>query len=83
MYELYDKNGNQIGYRMTKRIKNEDGKYDVLTARSKTSEKDCRKKLDDMVKEYYQLRKKGRKEKEWRCLLRNEIKRLCRQLVSP
>lgn len=30
MYELYDKNGNQIGYRMTKRIKNEDGKYDVL-----------------------------------------------------
>ena len=33
MYELYDKNGNQIGYRMTKRIKNEDGKYDVLTAR--------------------------------------------------
>ena len=32
MYELYDKNGNQIGYRMTKRIKNEDGKYDVLSA---------------------------------------------------
>ena len=30
MYELYDKNGNQIGYRMTKRIKNEDGKYDVF-----------------------------------------------------
>lgn len=58
MYELYDKNGNQIGYRMTKRIKNEDGKYDVLTARSKTSEKDCRKKLDDMVKEYYQLQEK-------------------------
>lgn len=80
MYELYDKNGNQIGYRMTKRIKNEDGKYDVLTARSKTSEKDCRKKLDYMVKEYYQLQEK---EKEWRCLLRNEIKRLCRQLVSP
>ena len=58
MYELYDKNGNQIGYRMTKRIKNEDGKYDVLTARSKTSEKNCRKKLDDMVKEYYQLQEK-------------------------
>lgn len=58
MYELYDKNGNQIGYRMTKRIKNEDGKYDVLTARSKTSEKGCRKKLDDMVKEYYQLQEK-------------------------
>ena len=58
MYELYDKNGNQIGYQMTKRIKNEDGKYDVLTARSKTSEKDCRKKLDDMVKEYYQLQEK-------------------------
>lgn len=58
MYELYDKNGNQIGYRMTKRIKNEDGKYDVLTARSKTSEKDCRKKLDDMIKEYYQLQEK-------------------------
>ena len=58
MYELYDKSGNQIGYRMTKRIKNEDGKYDVLTARSKTSEKDCRKKLDDMVKEYYQLQEK-------------------------
>lgn len=35
MYELYDKNGNQIGYRMTKRIKNEDGKYDVLTARQR------------------------------------------------
>lgn len=61
MYELYDKNGNQIGYRMTKRIKNEDGKYDVLTARSKTSEKNCRKKLDDMVKEYYQLQEKKRK----------------------
>ena len=58
MYELYDKSGNQIDYRMTKRIKNEDGKYDVLTARSKTSEKDCRKKLDDMVKEYYQLQEK-------------------------
>lgn len=45
MYELYDKNGNQIGYRMTKRIKNEDGKYDVLTARSKTSEKDSERNL--------------------------------------
>ena len=32
MYELYDKSGNFICYRMTKRIKNDLGEYDVLTA---------------------------------------------------
>lgn len=43
MYELYDKNENFICYRMTKRIKNDLGEYDVFTARSKKSEKECRK----------------------------------------
>ena len=42
MYELYDKSGRFLCYRMTKRIKNDNGEYDVLTARSKKSEKDCR-----------------------------------------
>lgn len=42
MYELYDKNRNFICYRMTKKIKNDLGEYDVLTARSKKSEKECR-----------------------------------------
>ena len=53
MYELYDKNGNFICYRMTKRIKNEQGEYDVLTARSKKSEKDCRKVMDNKIRDYY------------------------------
>ena len=53
MYELYDKSGNFICYRMTKRIKNEQGEYDVLTARSKKSEKECRKIMDDKIRDYY------------------------------
>lgn len=53
MYELYDKNGNLICYRMTKRIKNDLGEYDVLTARSKKSEKECRKIMDDKIRDYY------------------------------
>lgn len=52
-YGLYDKEGNFICWRMTKRIKNEYGKYDVITARSKKSERDCRKKLEELIKEYY------------------------------
>lgn len=46
MYELYDKDGKFICYRMTKRIKNDIGEYDVLTARSKKSEKECRNIMD-------------------------------------
>ena len=53
MYELYDKSGNFICYRMTKRIKNDLGEYDVLTARSKKSEKECRKIMDDKIRDYY------------------------------
>ena len=53
MYELYDKNGKFICYRMTKRIKNDNGEYDVLTARSKKSEKDCRRIMDDKIRDYY------------------------------
>jgi hypothetical protein len=51
-YGLYDKDGKFICFRMTKRIKNERGKYDVLTARSKKSVLDCRKKLDAMIADY-------------------------------
>ena len=53
MYELYDKNGKFICYRMTKRIRNDKGEYDVLTARSKKSEKDCRKVMDNKIRDYY------------------------------
>lgn len=53
MYELYDKDGKFICYRMTKRIKNDLGEYDVLTARSKKSEKECRKIMDDKIRDYY------------------------------
>jgi integrase len=53
MYELYNKNGKFICYRMTKRIKNDLGEYDVLTARSKKSEKECRKIMDDKIRDYY------------------------------
>ena len=42
-YGLYDKEGNFLCYRMTKRIKNEKGEYDVITAKSKKSVTDCRK----------------------------------------
>lgn len=38
---------------MTKRIKNDLGEYDVLTARSKKSEKECRKIMDDKIRDYY------------------------------
>ena len=53
MYELYGKDGKFICYRMTKRIKNDLGEYDVLTARSKKSEKECRKIMDDKIRDYY------------------------------
>ena len=53
MYELYDTSGNFIGYRMMKRIKNDLGEYDVLTARLKKSEKDCRKIMDDKICDQY------------------------------
>lgn len=53
MYELYDKNGKFLCYRMTKRIRNDKGEYDVLTARSKKSEKDCRKVMDNKIRDYY------------------------------
>ena len=52
-YALYDKDGNFITYRMTKRIKNEQGEYDVLTARSKKSVKECRRRLDEKIAEYF------------------------------
>ena len=55
MYELYDKNGNFICYRITKRIKNEQEKYDVLTARSKKSEKECRKIMYTRIFKNYKL----------------------------
>ena len=38
---------------MTKRIKNKQGEYDVLTARSKKSEKECRRIMDDKIRDYY------------------------------
>ena len=62
MYELYDKNGKFICYRMTKRIKNDMGEYDVLTARSKKSEKECRKIMDDKIRDYY-IQKEEQKHK--------------------
>ena len=62
MYELYDKNGKFICYRMTKRIKNDVGEYDVLTARSKKSEKECRKIMDDKIRDYY-IQKEEQKHK--------------------
>lgn len=52
MYEVTDKDGKFLYYRMTKRMKNEDGGYDVITARSKHSEKDCRKKLNAKIAEW-------------------------------
>lgn len=62
MYELYDKDGKFICYRMTKRIKNDLGEYDVLTARSKKSEKECRKIMDDKIRDYY-IQKEEQKHK--------------------
>ena len=62
MYELYDKNGKFICYRMTKRIKNDMGEYDVLTARSKKSEKECRKIMDEKIRDYY-IQKEEQKHK--------------------
>ena len=38
---------------MTKRIRNEQGEYDVLTARSKKSEKDCKRVMDEKIRNYY------------------------------
>lgn len=52
MYEVWDKNGNLKYYRMTKRMKNAEGTYDVLTARSKKSERDCRKVMDGLIEEW-------------------------------
>lgn len=62
MYELYDKDGKFICYRITKRIKNTQGEYDVLTARSKKSEKECRKIMDGKIRDYY-IRKEEEKHK--------------------
>ena len=63
MYELYDKNGKFICYRMTKRIRNEHGEYDVLTARSKKSEKDCKRVMDEKsVITMFKKRKKSTRE---------------------
>lgn len=59
-YAVYDKDGNFMYFRMTKRIKNELGQFDVLTARSKKSEKDCRKKLDGLVQDYYVTKEKNK-----------------------
>ncbi len=64
MYELYDKDGKFICYRMTKRIKNDLGEYDVLTARSKKSEKECRKIMDDKIRDYY-IQKKQKNTREF------------------
>ena len=59
-YGLYDKDGNFLCYRMTKRIKNEKGEYDVLTAKSKKSVTDCRKVMEAKIKEYYQRREEAK-----------------------
>ena len=53
MYGLYNKNGKFICYRMTKRIKIDMGEYDVITARSKKSEKDCKRVIDEKIRNYY------------------------------
>ena len=52
MYEERDKDGNIIGWRITKRIKNLQGKYDLVIARSKISQEDCEKQLQKKLKEY-------------------------------
>lgn len=52
MYEVYDKKGKLKYYRMTKRLRDADGKLHILTARSKKSEKDCRKVLDELILEW-------------------------------
>ena len=62
-YGLYDKDGKFICFRMTKRIRNQYGKYDVLTARSKKSVLDCRRKLDAMIAEYAQMTDEQRRKK--------------------
>ena len=59
-YGLYDKDGNFKCWRMTKRIKNANGEYDVLTAHAKKSEKDCRKVLEGLIKDYYQEQEKNK-----------------------
>ncbi|MBR1811788.1 MAG: site-specific integrase [Clostridia bacterium] len=53
-YGLYDKEGNFLCYRMTKRIRNEKGEYDVITAKSKKSVTDCRKVMEQKIQDYYQ-----------------------------
>lgn len=60
MYELYNKDGSFKCYRMTRRIRNDDGEYDVITARSKVSERECKKVLEQKLKEYY-LRREAEK----------------------
>lgn len=59
-YGLYNKDGSFKCWRMTKRIKNANGEYDVMTAHSKKSEKDCRKVLDGLIKDYYQEQEKNK-----------------------
>ncbi len=52
MYELYDKNGKLLYYRMSKRVTDAEGNKKVLTARSKKSVADCRKKMDKLIEEF-------------------------------
>lgn len=54
MYEVYDKQGNLKYYRMTKRVKDLNGETKVITARSKKSERDCRKKMNNLIAEWTQ-----------------------------
>ena len=59
-YGLYDKDGNFLCYRMTKRIKNEKGEYDVLTAKSKKSVTDCRKVMEQKIQAYYRQKEEAK-----------------------
>jgi len=59
-YAQYDKDGNFLYFRITKRIPNELGEYDVITVRSKKSEKDCRKKLEVKLQEYYKKKEQNK-----------------------
>lgn len=63
MYEERDKDGNVIGWRITRRVKNEIGSYDCIIARPKISEEDCKQQLNKKLVEYAKesnVRKKER-----------------------
>ena len=62
MYEEHDKDGNVIGWRITRRVKNENGKFDCIIARSKISEEDCHKQLEKKYKKYMKEGDKRKKE---------------------